>query len=262
MRQIAARSRVALTGFGADPALSCLLSVHFLNLLKKRQFGRALAGVIRYLAAEGRFSRLYFRTRWRRWFVSKGEASYYPGWLNPDLEKRLGLHERWEELTRHSTPNEAVRPVAYEALVDPMWPALFEEYDPGVTRVPLEVCHPFFDLRLVDFLLALPALPWCSDKELLREAARGVLPDAVRLRRKSPVVADPLIALLQLPDSACVDSFEGVPELGRYIERRLIPRVFREKDVWTAWIHLRPFSLNCWLRSREVSGIKMAGVVS
>ena len=39
MRQIAVRNRVALTGFGADPALSCLLSVHFLDLLKKRQLG-------------------------------------------------------------------------------------------------------------------------------------------------------------------------------------------------------------------------------
>ena len=116
--------------------------------------------------------------------------------------------------------------------------------------MPLEVRHPFFDLRLVSFLLALPALPWCSDKELLREAARDVLPDAVRLRRKSPLRADPLIALLERPESAWVDSFEAVPELERYVERRLIPRVFREKDPWRAWIHLRPLSLNFWLRSQ------------
>jgi asparagine synthase (glutamine-hydrolysing) len=134
-------------------------------------------------------------------------------------------------------------------MVDPLWPNLFEGYDSGVTRVSVEVRHPFFDLRLVDFLLALPVLPWCSDKELLREAARGILPDAVRLRRKSPLLADPLIALLQRPESAWVDSFEAVPELGQFVERSLIPKVFGEKDVWTAWIHLRPLSLNFWLRS-------------
>jgi len=111
-------------------------------------------------------------------------------------------------------------------------------------------------------LLALPALPWCSDKELLREAARGILPDAVRLRRKSPLLADPLIALLQRPESAWVDSFEGVPELGRYVERRLIPKVFGEKDGWTAWIHLRPLSLNSWLQTNKVSGIKGAAIQS
>jgi asparagine synthase (glutamine-hydrolysing) len=147
-------------------------------------------------------------------------------------------------------------------MVDPIWPAVFEGNDPGVTRIPLEVCYPFFDLRLVDFLLGLPALPWCSDKELLREAARGILPEAVRLRRKSPLLADPLIALLKRPESAWVDSFEGVPELGRYVERRLIPKVFGENDVWDAWIHLRPLSLNFWLRSQKASAIRMRGDVS
>jgi asparagine synthase (glutamine-hydrolysing) len=251
MRQIAARNRVVLTGYGGDPALSCLLSVHFLGLLKKGQLGRALTEAVRYLRSEGRFSRLYLRTRWRRWFASKGEEPHYPEWLNRDLEKSLRLRERWETLTHTPAPNTAaVRPLAYEAMVDPMWPHLFEGYDSGVTRVHAAVCHPFFDLRLVDFLLGLPALPWCSDKELLREAARGMLPDAVRLRRKSPLLADPLIALLQRPESACVDSFEPVPELNRYVERHLIPKVFGESDVWNAWIHLRPLSLNLWLLSK------------
>ena len=262
LRQIAVRHRLALTGFGADPALSCLLSVHFLDLLKKKQIIHALVGAMRYLAAERRFSRLYLRTRWQRWFASKSQAPYYPGWLNRDLEQQLGLRDRWRASTQATAPNAAVRPAAYESMVDPVWPILFEGCDPGVTRVPVEVCHPFFDLRLVDFLLALPALPWCSDKELLREAARGILPEAVRLRRKSPLLADPLIALLQQPESAWIDSFESVPELGRYVERHLIPKVFGEKDVWAAWIHLRPLSLNFWLRSRDASDIKVGGEVS
>ncbi|MGB2633352.1 MAG: asparagine synthase-related protein [Candidatus Acidiferrum sp.] len=262
LRQIAVRNRVALTGYGADPALSCLLSVHFVDLLKKRQLGRALVGAMRYMAAEKRFSRLYLGTRLRRWFASKSQTPHYPGWLNRDMEKHLGLRERWEALTRVSAPNAAVRPIAYEAMVDPTWPALFEGYDPGVTRVPVEVLHPFFDLRLVDFLLSLPALPWSADKQLLRDAGRGILPDAVRLRRKSPLLADPLTVLLQQPDSAWVDSFESVSELSRYVERNRIPRVFGEKAVWAAWIHLRPLSLNFWLRSKELSGIKVRGWVS
>ena len=250
LRQIAARNRVALTGFGADPAFSCLLSAHFSKLLKNLQILRVLADALQYLAAQGRFSRLYVRTRLRRWFASKKDTRWYPGWLNQDFEKRFGLRERWKESASIADAKDAIRRTAYEALVDPIWPALFEGYDCAVTGVPLEVRHPFFDLRLVSFLLALPALPWCSDKELLREAARDVLPDAVRLRRKSPLRADPLIALLERPESAWVDSFEAVPELERYVERRLIPRVFREKDPWRAWIHLRPLSLNFWLRSQ------------
>lgn len=254
LRQVAAGNRVALTGFGGDPALSCQLSVHFSLLLKNRQVGRALSDVLRYFAAEGRFSRLYLRTRWQIWLGDKSQTPQYPVWLNQDLEKPLGLRERWETFMRSPARPGASRATAHEAVADPFWPNLFEGYDPGVTSIPVEVRHPFFDLRLVTFLLALPALPWCSDKELLREAARGALPDAVRLRPKSPLLADPLIALLQRPESAWVDSFEAVPELGRYVERRRIPKVFGEKDAWTAWIHLRPLSLNFWLRSQCARG--------
>jgi asparagine synthase (glutamine-hydrolysing) len=254
LRKVATRNRVALTGFGADPAFSCLLSAHFLKLLKNRQIRRVLGDARRYLAAQGRLSRFYVRTRIHRWFASEKETSWYPGWLNKDLEKRFALRERWETLRCGPAPNGALRRTAYEAMVDPSWPNLFEGYDPGVTGVAVEVRHPFFDLRLVEFLLALPALPWCSDKELLREAARGILPEAVRLRPKSPLLRDPLVALLERPESAWVDSFEAVPDLGRYVERRLIPKVFGEKDPWSAWIHLRPLSLNFWLRSKAATG--------
>jgi asparagine synthase (glutamine-hydrolysing) len=148
-----------------------------------------------------------------------------------------------------------VRPVALEATLSPWWPSLFEGFDSGVTRVPIELRHPFFDLRLLSFLLALPALPWCSDKELLREASRGVLPDAVRLRRKSPLMADPLIALLQRPESDWVDSFDPCAEFSRFVQRNRIPEVHHEKSTWNAWINLRPLSLNFWLRSKGPSGI-------
>ena len=247
--------RIALTGFGGDPTLSSLLTVHFLQLLKGRHFGRLIVDVARYLAAESRFSRLYIRTRWRRWFPSRNVVPHYPEWLNPDFEKHLGLRQRWEALNRTPAPCSGVRPVALEATLSSSWPALFEEYDSGVTRVPVEVRHPFFDLRLVSFLLALPALPWCSDKELLRQVSRGVLPDAVRLRRKSPLIADPLIALLQRPESEWFDSFTPCVDLAQFVRRNRIPKVLREKNTWNAWTNLRPLSLNFWLRSKEPSGI-------
>lgn len=252
--QVASRNRVVLTGFGGDPVFSCLVSAHFSKLFRNRQFGQALSEATHFLGAKGRFSRLYIRTRWDKWFGRKSQGPLYPEWLNEDFEKRLGLRERWETFMGVASLNETARRTAYGAMVDPLWPNMFEGYDPGVTRIPLEVRHPFFDLRLESFLLALPALPWCSDKELLREAARGILPDAVRLRRKSPLLADPLVALLQQKESAWVDSFVPVPELGGYVVRERIPTLFGEKYAWKAWIHLRPLSLNFWLRSQAAAG--------
>jgi asparagine synthase (glutamine-hydrolysing) len=148
-------------------------------------------------------------------------------------------------------PNASIRPEAYESVVQPLWANLFEIMDPGVTQVPVEIRYPFFDLRLLNFLLALPRLPWCCDKEMLREATRGSLPEQVRLRRKSPMPADPLNALLQRPESAWVDRFEPIAALEKYVFRQKIPAVYCERNTWTAWVHLRPLSLNFWLRMRD-----------
>jgi asparagine synthase (glutamine-hydrolysing) len=247
-RPAATRCRVLLTGDGGDPVFSNRISVHFRRLLEKKQFGRALGDAARYLGAEGRISRLYLRKRWGLLFPSKNQAPQFPEWLSEDLQSQCHLRDRWESQSPKLSPADAVRPEAQLALEDPTWPVLFEGYDAGEIHAAVDTRHPFFDLRLMNFLLALPRLPWCSDKELLREAARGVLPDAVRLRRKSPLQADPLIVLLARPEASWVDRFEPIPGLERYIVRNRIPKVHGETDSWTAWLHLRPLSLNFWLR--------------
>jgi len=238
----------AASGLGVDPALCTSLSSHFLTLVRNRRYGRALADMTSFLGAEGRFSRLYFNTRWRLLFKGKASHARFPSWLNPDLEKRLGIRDHWNEIENPKPVLDAVRPIAYESMADSYWTTVVESYDPGVTRAPVEVRHPFFDLRLLKYLLGLSALPMCSDKELLRRAARGVLPETVRLRRKSPLLADPLLALLQKPESAWVDGFTPSKGLKGFVMRDRIPSVFREKDTWRPWINLRPLSLNYWLQ--------------
>ena len=256
LRQVSAESRVVLTGDGADPGLSARISVHFRQLFARKQFSHALSDAARYLTVEGRLSRLYIRTRWRLLLTASKNQNpgLYPRWLEGDLEKRLALRERWESWGQAKSTVVAFRPEAQYALVDSTWPNMFEEFDAGVTGIPVEARFPFFDLRLASFLLALPRLPWCCDKQLLREAGRGVLPKAIWLRRKSPLQSDPLTACLRLPETAWVDRFEPVPELGRYVVRNRIPAVQGELDSWMAWIHLRPLSLNFWLRGRSRYG--------
>jgi asparagine synthase (glutamine-hydrolysing) len=245
-------SRTALTGFGGDPALACLLSAHFRRLFKVRRFGRALADAVRFLGAESRLSRLYVRTRLRHWLGGQGGSPDFVAWLNPDFVRRLGLRERWEALEAPSDSNQSARPEAYSNIASPYWTLNFEPFDPAVLGSRVESCHPFFDLRVLKFLLALPALPWCSDKELLRQVDRGVLPDAVRLRKKSPLIRDPISALLEKSESAWVDTFEPVSELGAYVRRERVPSVHRIADPSHAWLHLRPLSLNLWLQRRNL----------
>jgi asparagine synthase (glutamine-hydrolysing) len=258
LREISTQSHVVLTGHGADPALSSSLSSHFRNLIRKLRFGRALGDMASFLSAEGRFSRLYLRTRWRLFFKGKEENPWFPPWLNDDLEKRLGLRERWSQIEAAKAPVEAVRPGSYELTASTNWVMLFESYDPGNTRVPVEARYPFFDVRLLNFLLALPALPWCSDKELLRRGTRGSLPEEVRLRRKSPLSTDPLVILLQHPGSGWVDGFAPAKELVSWVDLSRVPKVYGESASWKAWIHLRPLSLNLWLQRYQSVGYKLS----
>jgi asparagine synthase (glutamine-hydrolysing) len=248
-QEIAAFSRSGLAGFGGDPALACLLSAHFSRLFKTGQYVRMCTDAASYLMAEGRLSRLYLRTRFGRWF-GRREKEELPPWLNPEFVKRLGLRDRWETDVNESFPNRSARPEAYELVAARYWTGLIESEDASLSRLPLEVGYPFFDLRVLKFLLALPALPWSSDKEILRRAARGILPEAVRLRKKSPLLADPITALLQRPESVWVDRFGAVPELNEYVQRDRIPKVFQTKDAFVALVHLRPLSLNFWLQRR------------
>lgn len=259
--QIVGFSRTALSGFGGDPALACLLSAHFRRLGRERRFGRMAWDAATFFLAEGRFSRLYVRTRLRRWFSKQGVNSDLPSWLRPELVTRLGLRERWETLNADEQENHSARPEAHANVAELYWTNNFEPQDPAVIGSNVESCHPFFDLRVLAFLLSLPALPWCSDKELLRQAGRGVLPDAVRLRKKSPLIRDPIVALLEKPESAWVDSFAAVPELDAYVRRDRIPPVHRVADPGGAWMHLKPLSLNLWLQRRALPDLH-TGVVS
>ena len=247
--RVAAQSRIVLTGDGADPALLSRISVHFRNLIKTNDLGSVLRGAVQYLTAEGRLSRLYIRKRLRILRGSKLETAGYPQWLNPTLEKRLNLRDRWESRNHSVEESAAVRPEAYGAVTDQIWPANFEAADPGVVGFPIETRAAFFDIRLLTYLIALEPLPFCCDKQLLRQSARSSLPDAVRLRRKCPLPANPILALLRHSTSAWVDKFEVQRSLTEYILPEKIPTVARENQVWPAWINLRPLSLNYWLRT-------------
>ncbi len=261
LRQITRRSRVALTGDGSDPALSSRITAHFSQLVRRKQFTRAANDAVRYFFSEGRLSRLYLRTRWQMLMNSTNPFHSYPAWLSEELQKEWSLRDRWRVYTlpdrrtilRRERDIAAVRPEAFVTITHIGWQDLFESFDPGTTRIPVEIRHPFFDLRLVSFLLALPRLPWCSDKQLLRRSALGILPDAVRLRRKSPLRHDPVVALLQKQGSAWVDRFEPIPELGRYVRRDRIPPASGEQKPGLAWVNLRPLSLNFWLRNNGKS---------
>jgi asparagine synthase (glutamine-hydrolysing) len=69
----------------------------------------------------------------------------------------------------------------------PSWVAQFNASHASAHGLPLQVLFPFFDVRLVRYVLSTPPTPWRCDKRLLREAMCGRLPEGVRRRPKTPL---------------------------------------------------------------------------
>lgn len=123
-----------------------------------------------------------------------------------------------------------------------MLASLLETYDPGYTGVPVEVRLPFLDLRLVNYLLALPPTPWCTHKTLLRVATTQSLPAEIRQRPKTPLAGNPLTGKrLQSKDRAAI--LDMLPAIGSYVN---IDEVAVLLERRLDWEDFSPISFAYW----------------
>ena len=185
-REMAARARIALYGEGPDNVLHYEWSPYLRYLAAKRRWGRMLMDVGRHVLVHRRVPLLPTvpaMIRWRQ-YVKQWQIPF-PGWLNSDFVHRHDLRARWDDWNAGGPLVHPVRPAGYRSMQNPIWPRMFERLDAGRTRSPLDVRFPYLDLRLMRFLLALPALPWCRNKFLLRRWGKGVLPPATLARPKT-----------------------------------------------------------------------------
>ena len=164
--------------------------------------------------------------------------------LRARVARSLGLKIKNKEKKNQCLA--AKRPATFKMLQSRVWAPLFEGYDPGSTRLPLEVRHPFIDVRLVDYLLSIPARPWCTNKHILRRAMKGRLPDAILNRPKTPLAGDPALQLMRRASVRWLDSFEVTPQLERFVNPSLRRRL-AENTPDAAWARLRLFAFNHWL---------------
>jgi asparagine synthase (glutamine-hydrolysing) len=125
---------------------------------------------------------------------------------------------------------------------------MFELEDPGVTRCPVEVRHPFLDLRIVNYVLALPPFPWIFEKSLLRLAMSGHLPESIRLRRKTPLEGDPFIKKLQEEGGKWLDKVHWSEEMKQFVDFKALPALHGQRNSELASADIRPLCLNLWLQ--------------
>jgi asparagine synthase (glutamine-hydrolysing) len=175
-----------------------------------------------------------------------------PEWIDEDFARRTNLRERWEQFWR--TRNEGKRPAAMRALNSKTWTSLFEGYDRGATKLNLDVSHPFLDIRLIEYLLAIPTEPWCVNKHILRRAMSDKLPVAVLNREKTGLMGDPALQLVRRASVRWLDSFEVSPQLRAFVNLNRRRPVAQEKTSAALWASLRVFALNYWLTNSQPIG--------
>ncbi|MGA8983489.1 MAG: asparagine synthase-related protein [Candidatus Acidiferrales bacterium] len=249
-RVISADCRVTLSGEGGDNLMFFQMWPYVQDMMRNREWKNLAMETSRYLWI--RPSPWAGIRRRAKDFFGKGSTTpSYPLWLADDFANRLNLKERareWME-PRSSSQTHPVLPKAHASLAIPQWSKLFELQSPGVTRCPLEVRYPFLDLRVVDFLLALPPFPLFFEKKLLRSAAAGRLPESVRTRRKTPLASSPLIAHLRKPQTKWMDRINWHAEMESYVDTSGMAALRSDTPAEQADIDVRPLCLNFWLQS-------------
>lgn len=252
MRLSLAGGHVVLTGDGGDELLFPSGLAQMLNGMPLRQ---VVGDTVSYLRNYRRLPPLGLglRKKLRSWRKRPDPQSDLPAWLNEGFAVQHQLRSRWQELSRFKLSTaHALRPGAYHRLTMPLWESVFEANDASVTSTPVEFRLPFLDLRLVNFVLAMPPLPWFEEKRLLRVAMNKVLPEEVLQRPKTPLQEDPVVNLLQQPEARWLDEFVPVTHLAEFVQREKIPQLAgRKLDNDDTDLHLRPFGLNCWLQNLE-----------
>lgn len=247
LSRISSFSRVALTGWDGDTFMSETPRYHFAHLFRGARLGKLAIELMRYLYFQRQPPPIGLRSHWRQWKQPEAHEPPFPTWLNEEFSARLGLRERWERVHNKSQRPHPTRPRAFGLISSPDWRSLFARFDAGATLRPLEVRHPLIDVRVIEYLLAIPIIPWLLDKAILRSATSGLLPDEVRLRPKTPLAGDPGVQLKDSKKLREIDAFVPWNGVLSYIRREAIPKVAQETDSNKLWLNVRPHSLNQWL---------------
>jgi len=249
-RSISADCRVLLSGEGSDNLMDFQMWPYAGDLRRRGEWRRLLTELANYIWVRP-FPWRGIRARFLRLFGKEPGMPVFPEWISRDFAKDMKLKERWKEWGMHpNLPLEhPIHPRAHASLSLPQWTHMFEQENAGVTRFPVETRYPFLDLRIVNFLLALPPFPWFFQKMLLREAMTGRLPETVRMRPKTPVQSDTLSEQFRRTGIERLKQMPWSKDIDKYIDRSALIPPHGKMNPEQLSNSLRPYCLNIWLQS-------------
>lgn len=247
LRRCAAHGEILMTGQGGDPALYASHD-HFWRLLRKVKLLTFVRDAAGFAITRRRRPPLLLRSRLLR---RKRAPRVMPPWLDTPFAREMHLAERFATISpRTDTRVHPWRDDAYRLLSSPSWPCTFESFHEGVTGVPVELATPWLDAGLLEFLFALPPMPFFADKDIARQALRGRVPEELRRRPKTPLRGDPLASIFRTHVRQWIGFVREVPELEEFVDRRSLCMNMEEMGS-NAEALAAAVSLALWLRGER-----------
>ncbi len=252
-QQIAKLTGVLLSGEGSDNLMDCEPAYHLRLAWNQGRRKQAALDALEHVAARF-FAPDGIRGTLRRFrsLASPPAELQFPNWMIEDVVQRLKLKQRWLEHDS-SIPWRAHpgHPGGYASLFFPQWRIFFERLDPAYTHAALDVRYPFLDLRVAEYLLAIPAMPWFFRKFLLRESMRGRLPEEIRKRAKIPNKAPQPSGSRHDVEKFNFSGEKLCPELDQYVKPEAVERTPSGANPEAIEMSLRPWYLNFWLEGLQ-----------
>lgn len=190
--EMSGKASVWLYGEGPDNALRFDRDPYLKWLRGRRDWLGLATALLRYTSVKGAGG--WWKSLRRHTLPERQSpvTSGVPAWLAPALVTRVNLAERIEARSRGPVPPHPWHPRAVASFKDPLWQRLLGDLGADETLAAFEWRHPFLDLRVLEFMLSLPPIPWAWEKHLMRATMRDRLPAAIVSRKKKPLAASPI----------------------------------------------------------------------
>lgn len=220
--EMGAAASVWLDGEGPDNALVLERDAYLGWLRRQRSWRRLAQALIEYSMAKGLAG--WMQTIGRHTGLKREPGlqpfDTLPRWLRRDFAERPALPERHDSFASEGDTSHPWHPASIGSFTSPIWQSHFDVREFEGVLGGFEWRYPYLDLRVLEFMLSVPPVPWGWRKRLIREAMRGRLPREVLARRKTPLDCYPEVATIRevglpaLPEGHRID---------RYVDPRLLP---------------------------------------
>jgi asparagine synthase (glutamine-hydrolysing) len=257
--------RVLMTGLGGDQFLTGS-EYYYAELLS----GFKLAELMRVLKTDTRFgvpgtsghNRLKSLLWWglrpmlpdklRQRFSDLVPRERFPAFIPAEFAHRIDLIGRLRALPERPAGMSFSQRSIFEEFVNGWMVHVMEREDRSTALVGIEQWHPYYDLRLIEFCLAIPedqrARTNCI-KYVLRNAMKGLLPESIRTRLTKGEFSETLVRLFDRFGGADFFDHLTIAEKG-WVDGNLAYKVAKERLGNFAnsnlWPLMNAFAIEVW----------------